>query len=100
MVTCLRSPWSPSVPARPVVCRGVWLGGATTGVLDGSFAPVEAVSACPHASQNRLPGGLLWPHEAQVAARAAPQPLQNLAPGRFSAPQAMHPIAPSIGVPV
>jgi hypothetical protein len=51
------------------------------------------VSGWPQASQNRLPGTLLWPHEAHVAARAAPQLLQNLAPVRFSAPHAEHPIA-------
>lgn len=50
-------------------------------------------SALPQLLQNRLAGGLDWPHPAHDVASAVPHPLQNLAPGGFSLPQAEQAIA-------
>ena len=69
--------------------------GAAGGTLGGASGDVAAGAdnARPHSLQKRLPGALLWPQLAQAALRGAPQPLQNLAPGGLSAPQAEHRIA-------
>src|SRR6266478_1467747 len=54
--------------------------------------------AVPHASQNLAPGRFSAPQVSQYKGSVAPHSLQNFAPARFSQPQRRQPmVMPSLG---
>ena len=58
-------------------------------VLTFSF-PDRLLTGAPHWSQKRAPASSGLPQEAHAWASRVPQPLQNLLPGRLSAPHCGH----------